>query len=414
MRTELLIFLMIFFCSCGRNNTNETSNADSVIEIDLFSEPASTVKELSDFAKNIEYITLQTTESSLIGPITLKILNINNRIYILNSGFEGEILCFDIVGKFLFKINNKGRGPEEYDFVTDFDVSYDNRNLAILSSSTRKFLIYGISDTGFNFQRSITLKDPAPWRVSLVPETDIAFMAIPSWTGTETTLSLLINTFGDTLHYKSNYYKYNRIQRGQGGSRSISGLLVYSYGNFVCFKEEFSDSVFYVDTKDNSFKPRILFNTHDTFFTPEMKSGSEKIRDNKTTYIPNIFETSRYIFYWYYTLIVEQKNINLNGFLFDKKTETKYKFDIGEELKIKLKDDLRGGPDFYLEFYDNQCSGGKLFAFVEALALKKYVAGKDFINAKVSDPKKKNELKKLADSLEETDNPVLIVVTPKD
>jgi hypothetical protein len=404
---------MILFCSCGRNRTNETSNTGQVIEIDLFSKAASAVKALSDFAENIEYIPLQTTKSSLIGPTTLKILNINDRIYILNSGFEGEILCFDIDGKFLFKINNKGRGPEEYDFVTDFDVTFDNKHLTIISGSTRKFLIYGISDTGFKFQRSIRLKDPAPWRVSLVPETDMAFMAIPSWTGTETTLSLLINTLGDTLHFKPNCYKYNRIQRGEGGSRSISGLLVYCNGNLTCFKEEFSDTVFYVDANDNSFKPRILFNTHDTFFTPEMKSGSEKIRDNTTTYIPNIFETSRYIFYWYYTVIVEQRIINLYGFLFDKKTKTKYKFDIGEERKIKIKDDLSGGPDFYIEFYDNQCSGGKLFAFVEAIALKKYVSDEDFNNAKVSDPKKKNELKKIADSLEETDNPVLIILTPK-
>ena len=42
-----------------------------------------------------------------------------------------------------------------------------------------------------------------------------------------------------------------------------------------------------------------------------------------------------------------------------------------------------------------------------------YVASEDFKNAEASDPKKKEYLKKLADSLEETDNPVLIVVTPK-
>jgi hypothetical protein len=307
---------------------------------------------------------------------------------------------------------NKETGPEEYDFITDFDVSFDNKILTILSSSTRKFLIYGISDTGFTFQRSITLKDPAPWSVTLVPKTYKAFMAIPSWIGTEPTLSLLINTVGDTIHFKRNCYKYNKIQTGQGGSRSKEWL-AYSTGNYVCFKEVCSDTVFYVDAKDNSFKPRIIFDTHGTFFTPEMKAGSEKIRNN-TTFIHNIFETSRYVFYWYYTVIVEQRIVNLYGFLFDKKTETKYKFDVGEDRKIKLKDDISGGPDFEIEFQDNQCSAGKLFSFVEALALKKYVAGEDFNNAKVSDPKKKNELKKLADSLEETDNPVLIVVTPKD
>jgi len=181
----------------------------------------------------------------------------------------------------------------------------------------------------------------------------------------------------------------------------------------VCFKEEFSDTVFYVDAKENSFKPRIVFNTHGTLYTPEMKGGSEKIRNNTTTYIPGIFETSRYVFYWYYTVIIEQKIVNLYGFLFDRKRETKYKFDIDKEYRIRLKDDLSGGPDLKIGFQDNLCSGGRLFSYIDALTLKKYISGDDFKNAKVSDPKKKEELKKLADSLKETDNPVLIVVTPK-
>jgi len=414
MRIKLLILAMIVFCSCGRKTANETSNTDSVTKIDLLSEPESTIKELSDFAENIEYIPLQTTERSLIGSFTLKLLDIDNRIYIQNSGLEGEILCFDIYGKFLFKINNKGRGPDEYDFVTDFDISSDNKILTILSGSTRKLVAYGISDTGFTFQRSITLKEPAPWRVSLIPGTDKAFMAIPTWLGTEPTLSLLINAAGDTIHIKPNCYKYNRIQSSQGGSRSIEGLLAYTTGDFVCFKEEFSDTVFYVDAKNSSFRPRIIFDTHGTLFTPEMKGGSEKMKNNSTTYIPKIFETSKYVFYWYYTVIIEQRIVNLYGFLLDKKTNTKYKFDVGEDRKIRLKDDFSGGPDFNIEFRENRCSNGKLFSFVEALTLKKYVDSENFKDANVRDPKKKSELKRLADSLEETDNPVLIVVTPKE
>jgi hypothetical protein len=414
MRTKLVIFLMIVFCSCGRKTTNETSNTESVIEIDLLSEPESTFKELSDFAENIEYIPLQTTERSLIGSFTLKLLNIENRIYIQNSGLEGEILCFDIYGKFLFKINNRGRGPEEYDFVTDFDVSSDNKILTILSSSTRKLATYEISDTGFTFQRSITLKEPTPWRVSLIPETDKAFMTIPAWSGTEPTLSLLINAEGDTIHFKPNCYKFNRTQSSQGGSRSTEGLLAYNIGDFVCFKEECSDTVFYVDAKNWSFRPRIIFDTHGTLFTPEMKGDSKKIRDNSTSYIPKIFETSKYVFYWYYTIIVEQRIVNLYGFLFNKKTGIKYKFDVGEYREIKLKDDFSGGPDFNIEFRANRCSNGKLFSFAEALTLKKYVDSENFKDAKVKDPKKKSELKRLADSLEDTDNPVLIVVTLKE
>jgi hypothetical protein len=398
MRTKLLIILIIALCSCGRKGTNDTSNTDSVLIIDLLSEPESKVKRLSEFAAKIEYIPLQTMESSLMGEDTRKIVNMDNRVYILS---RGEILCFNLDSKFLFKLQNKGRGPEEYTDIADFDVSSDNKYLTILSDLFHKLLVYGISETGFTFKRSVTLKDPAPWRVSMVPETDKAFLAIPPWRGTEPTLSLLINTRGDTIHIKPNCYKYKMVRKVN--SRALNEMLVYSFGNMVCFKEAFSDTVFYIDAKDNFFKPRMIFDSHGTFITPEMKGGS-KIPGNNTNWIANIFETTRYVFYWY------GSKETRNRILFDKKTNTKYKLDTESELE----DDLSGGPDFNIEFIHNYCSSGKLFSFVEAITLKKYVAGEDFKNAQVSDPKKKNELKNLADSLNETDNPVLIVVTPKD
>jgi hypothetical protein len=423
MRTKLLILVMIFFCSCGHKSTNETSNTDTVIEIDLLSEPESTIKKLSEIATNVEYIPLQTTESSLIARFVLKIVNVDNRIYIRNSGLGGEILCFDIDGKFLFKLQNIGRGPEEYTSITDFDISSDNKILTILSSIDRKLLVYGISETGFTFQRSITLRDPAPWKVSMVPETDNAFLAIPPWRGTEPTLSLLINTVGDTIHFKSNCYKYENVRKT--GSRALNEMLVYSIGNMVCFLEEFSDTVFYIDAKDNLFKPRMIFDTHGTLFTPEMR-GNPEIPYDHTSYIGNIFETSRYVFYSYGTKETRNSDPPIVNVFFDKRTKKKYKLDVefifetifDNPVKTpmnKLKDDLSGGPDFNMriDLWSIYCSGGKFFSFVEALTLKQYVNSEDFKNINVSDPNKKEDLKKLADSLNETDNPVLIAVTPK-
>jgi len=423
MRTKLLILVMIFFCSCGHKSTNETSNTDTVIEIDLLSEPKSTIKKLSEIATNVEYIPLQTTESSLIARFVLKIVNVDNRIYIRNSGLGGEILCFDIDGKFLFKLQNIGRGPEEYTSITDFDISSDNKILTILSSIDRKLLVYGISETGFTFQRSITLRDPAPWKVSMVPETDNAFLAIPPWRGTEPTLSLLINTVGDTIHFKPNCYKYENVRKT--GSRALNEMLVYSIGNMVCFLEEFSDTVFYVDAKDNLFKPRMIFDTHGTLFTPEMR-GNPEIPYDHTSFIADIFETSRYVFYSYGTKETRNSDPPIVNVFFDKRTKKKYKLDVefifetifDNPVKTpmnKLKDDLSGGPDFNMriDLWSIYCSGGKFFSFVEALTLKQYVNSEDFKNINVSDPNKKEDLKKLADSLNETDNPVLIAVTPK-
>lgn len=399
MRIILFLFLLFTFCSCGRKNFGEKDNANSVLKIDLLSEPGAKITKLTEFAANIEYIPLQTTESSLMGNIRRKIVNTDDRIYIINVD---EILCFDTDGIFLMKLQRKGRGPEEYTDIADFDVSPDNKIMTILSSLNHELLVYGITDTGFIFQRSVTLKDPIPYRVNIVPETDKLFLAIPPWRGTETTLSLLINSIGDTILFKPNCYKYEMIRKMN--SWALNEMLVYSIGNKVCFKEAFSDTVFYVDLKDYYFKPRVILDSHGTLVTPEIRGGSET-SGNHTNYIANIFETARYIFYYYIS-----SGLKRNRFLFDKKTKTKYRLDIESELK----DDLSGGPNFNIEFLKYYCSGGKLFSFVEAITLKKYIDSEEYRNAKVRDPNKKEELKKLVDSLDETDNPILVIVTPKE
>ena len=401
MKTKLLILAMIFLCSCGSKRTIDSSKSDSVIKIDLLTAPGPKVQKLSEFATNVEYIPLQTTDNSLMGRFTNKIVLMNKRFYIENTN---EILCFDMDGKFLFKLQKTGRGPEEYIAINDFDVSSDNKSLTILSG--KKLMEYGISDNGFTFKRSITLKDPNPWRVSIVPETNNSFLAIPPWRGDEKTLSLLINNAGDTIYAKPNCYKYKMVRKTF--SVASNDMLVYSIGNMVCFKEAFSDTVFYADVKDNVFKPRLVFDSHGTLSTPEMRGGLKPV-ENNTTLIIAMFETSRYVFYWYDK---KQDKIISNLILYDKATKSKFNLDIDNQLKMKLKDDLSGGPAFTIEFLSHYCSGGKIFSFVEALTLKKYVASEDFKNAKVSGSKK-GELKKIADSLKETDNPVLIVVTPK-
>lgn len=416
MRTKLLILVMILFCSCDNKKSKESNNSDSVIRIDLLSEPKSTVTKLSECASNVEYIPLQTTNNSLLGEFAVKIVSVDNKIYIKNSGLGGEIMCFDIAGKFLFKLQNLGRGPEEYTFITDFDVSSDNKILTVLSNVDRKLIAYGISDTGYTFRSSLSLKDPIPLTIGIVPETDYTFLAIEPWNITAPYLSLVISSNGDTIHFKPNCYGSRQDRRGAFTRTGI----VYSNEKVLCFKEVFSDTVFYVDIKEKSFKPRIIFDTHGTFVTPEIWGHPERAGDHLTS-IFGIYETLRFVFYYYW------ENRVYNCRLFDKTTKTKHNLDIGtynetianiprDVEKIKLKDDLCGGPDFNQDIRDlnSHCSDGKLFSLVDAITLKKYVSSEDFKNARVLNLKNKNKLKNLADSINETDNPVMIVVTLKD
>ena len=101
-----------------------------------------------------------------------------------------------------------------------------------------------------------------------------------------------------------------------------------------------------------------------------------------------------------------------NKMLYDKSGNNKFKIGhmkLGEDFKNAIKDDLNGGPVFDPTF----CSENNIYSTVDALALKKYVAGNDFNKSKGHGSKKEKELKKLADSLIETDNPLLSVMTPK-
>jgi len=412
----MLILAVIIFSSCDNKKSNDSNNSDSVIRIDLLSEPKSTLTKLSECASNVEYIPLQTTKNSLLGEFSVKIVSVDNKIYIKNSGLGGEIMCFDIAGKFLFKLQNLGRGPEEYTSITDFDVSSDNRILTVLSNIDRKFLVYGISDTGYSFRKSFSMKEPLPLTIGMVPETDYVFLAIEPYYITAPTLSLLINSNGDTIHYKPNFYR-SRQDKSSGFARTA---LIYQFEKILCFKELFSDTVFNVDAKEKTFKPRIIFDTHGTLNTPEMVGHPERVGDH-TTSIFGIYETSRYVFYYYWEYRIK------NCRLFDKLTKTIYNLDIGtinETIAniprdvdiIQLQDDIIGGPDFTqdIRYLNSHNSDGKLFSLIDAIALKNYVSSTEFKNAKVLDQKNKNKLKNIADSIKNTDNPVLIVVTLKD
>ncbi|MBK7480831.1 MAG: 6-bladed beta-propeller [Bacteroidales bacterium] len=403
-RIILLSFLLIGMSYCKVTNPDKADDGDSVLEIDLFSESKPAGGKLSSFADDIEFIPLQTTRESLIGGPARRVVSREQRIYVSDAT---RIMCFDIEGRFLYKLDKLGRGPGEYSVIFYFDVDPDNKYLVI--PNHYKLLFYGISDTGFYFQRSLAFHEDVLYVSEIVPGTNHVFIPIPPWRGNEQTLSLLIDNFGDTVHFKPNGYKYTK--QSKGGSRGLGEMQVYSIDKKVCFRERFSDTVFYVDTKDNHFKPRMILNSHNTVVTPEIRGGAEA-SGRDWTYVNKIFETSRYVFFSCRIWDGKDRSNN-NRIIFDKTTNIKYMLDIDSEYNSPLVDDLGGGPAFNMSYLDYSFNGDILFSFVEAHALKKHVASEEFKNAKVKYPEKKERIKELSDSLDDMDNPVLVMVRLK-
>ncbi len=105
-----LFVLAIYACGQVHHAPNE-------IVLDQF---ISDVKEttISNVASRIEYIQLETTPASLISNID-KIQTKDGKMYILDIR-SSSLLVFDMSGKFIRKIGNKGNGPGEHIGIHDF------------------------------------------------------------------------------------------------------------------------------------------------------------------------------------------------------------------------------------------------------------------------------------------------------
>lgn len=388
------LFIGIIACNRGGGPVNDRKTIEV---IDLLSEPESEITSLSEIATDIEYISLQTSSTSMIKFIR-KVIISENRIYVQNN--VEEILCFDKDGNFLYKLSKQGRGPGEYTFISDFSIDSVKNTLIILDGA--EILEYENTGSEFILMKSVKLNRPAPQKIDIIPGSNKVMLSIPPFKGSEPSLSIMINMDGDTVYYKPNCYQYERkIAKGGMVVVSANETVQYVHDNKICFKEVFSDTVFYADKESDLFLPHLIFNSYGKMYPARAKGDPEFAKSNgdEYYYIANIMEVPRYLVYYYYF------DKSPHKILYDKVSS--HKFDIS--LDDHISEDIAGGP-----FFDPAgVTSGKFYSFVEASSLKRHVSKEEFATVKVKNPARKEELIKLAGSLEETDNPVLVVVTPK-
>lgn len=119
MRSLIVILItaqLIISCAKADDNTIDLDQTDKVSVLDL--------------VDSISVVQLETKEESLIGGIQ-RIISYKNRFYILDYNLQA-ILCFNANGEYLFKINKRGRGPEEYTYLGDFNIDPYNNQLMLL------------------------------------------------------------------------------------------------------------------------------------------------------------------------------------------------------------------------------------------------------------------------------------------
>lgn len=134
-RTLLFMILLVpFFCDC--KNKME-SNEKNIISIDIVK---NTEVSLFDIFSKIEIVNLEINDSSIIKRIDK--LQVYNGDYYIHDYFSHKLFSFNEIGRFNFKIDNRGQGPDEYMNISDFDINNDS--LSLLSSMDGDIHIYDL------------------------------------------------------------------------------------------------------------------------------------------------------------------------------------------------------------------------------------------------------------------------------
>ena len=412
--------LMLFVCfACSVQKKEKVERIDIEGNIKNFHH-----LNLSDICHDIEYIILETNNLCLINEI--KYLEVSKK-YILIYDWE-KCLLFSRSGNFLTQISREGRGPGEYSHPGQIRIIDDeifipdaNRNIIRIYSTKGNFIENVESPGKFTNQFQIN---------NYLPITDsLFFVQIPNLTGLESTRVSLINRKGEVLINYENTTFFNR-EKPRFDSSDLAAQF-YIFSNKIRYKELLNDTIWQIE--QNKLIPIYVFD-RGKFGTPNyirglpMKIFHDEI--TKSIFINNLYEMKSYIilktnFMKQYPFEFFSHSL-LAGDFFEKSphnilgvyNKLGKKFFFIEPTNIRdqicptgIENDIDGGINFIPEYKLGDTS---LVSWLNAYDLKTYTSSKTFLISTPKYPEKKKELEQLANSLNENDNPILMLVKLKE
>ncbi len=379
MKAALFLLPFIFYVQISNCQPNK---------IDVLSSPKSSIINLSDIATDVEYVPLQTTPNSIMG----RIINIKvrgNYIYVATT--DTKLFCYDISGKYLFNLNKVGRGPEEYQYCSEFDVNESNTLVAV--KGVREIILYKQDLNGFTFLKRVKLTE-TPAIVNFTKQDDNILLQYSNTYGTNPFSKELINLNGETLYTWPNFMKFQLQEKISVSSHYE--ITCFRFQNSLYLKEVGNDTVFRF-SGSNRIDPFLIFDTKNRRVTPEARANVKYYADHMYEYyiLQKLFGSERFIYYTAYF----NKDYNIVG-IYDQVKKTRYAVP-GKEFLI---DDISGGVNFEPQY----CKDGTFYSWVDAIKFKSHTSTESFIKAKVRNTAKHESLENLAKNITENDNPILI------
>ena len=114
----MIISYAVVSVGCKSTKEEEVLKDYPTIKLDLSNEPVF-IRPDSLLGEKV-IIPLETTEESIIGEIN-KLEIVHDTLYILDED-QNMIFLFDKTGKYITRIDDVGRGPQEYLGIADFHI----------------------------------------------------------------------------------------------------------------------------------------------------------------------------------------------------------------------------------------------------------------------------------------------------
>jgi hypothetical protein len=378
-----LSVLAIFLISFNSRDNYRNSGSDAYPYMINLEKGIKNVRSvpLSSLGSKLEYIPLETNPACLIKSVSNVFVS-DSFLYVSDGS---RLLLFGISGKFIRQIGSAGRGPGEYSKVADFIVDGKSREIYVLSS--RLVLIY---DFNGKLKRDFKIEFPCnqfimtdrnslmfhPFNLSMPSTGPVYSLYKTDKTGVVS--AKIINTL-------------KRVNRGI----SVPTSPLYMYNGIPHFMEFGIDTLY---TFNNLVKKPYAF----------INSGKMKMEPDPTMaevpglkgkiWISDISEITKSMFIkvWW------NMSDSISSCIFDKSSS------VFTALKENgFVNDIDGGMTFWPKRIQND---NTLIDYTDSFTLIQSVNKSTQAAVKVKDIKKADQLRALVKQLNETSNPVLIIL----
>lgn len=384
MYRRILWLIAIYSILSGCSESKKTNEVRQVfVEKDL-----NTPEELllSDIAVSVSYVPLQTDSSCLVGA--------NDRFQLTNSylvAFGERCLLFTRKGNFVRAIGKQGKGPGEYIGAHRGFVS--NNKIYIPGKNIQEYDLNG------NFIKTIQGEYNYLWQYPIGNQHWLGYRSYnkksQEWCFTITSEN------SDTLITLPIYEKLTADNMNMGYDECV----VTNDNTRTLFREQYNDTIFSI-TPDMKIKPAYVLNTGKFLLPLSSKTGwtRENFQKKLEEYNSNYFKTNA---------IISTNSYLFFSFIHARKNQIGYFSREGGEFHTSINKEENG-------FFENDIDGGPVFFPLTGNREYNELASVIWPLELLEMLKSKNEsefYKNYGDSfssLQETDNPVVMIATLKE